>query len=825
MGKYLNSRTIIALGLVFAFLVNSLGPLPAYAQGVADLPLPGTMVNLSSAFEPVLIKGLKVHLDNPFLFDFIIDTGNTALQADDAQLKEESNKLIKYFLAAMTVPEKDLWVNLSPYEKDRIIAPNLGQTEMGRDMLAQDYILKQLTASLIYPEKHLGKEFWDRVYSKAQQMYGTTQIPVNTFNKVWIVADRADVYERGNVAYVVGAHLKVMLEEDYLAKEKHQNTQAASVSSQVVRSIILPAIEHEVNAGQNFAPLRQMFYSMILASWYKMALKDAILTQIYGNQSKVKVGVNQDDPKANEEIFQRYLKAYKKGVFNYIKEDVDQTSQQPIPRKYFSGGTNFESLGSPAMLHRHMQWNADAETGENFIVTVNANIKSAKPKDAAMTASVQVVVKNPPLGIHAHPASHIRILALYMKKKLGISLYLKNLETNEVSPADDILDLLSLRIFDNVKVEVVANSSEKINKETLEAALDIVKQLLQDKDTLERPFDDEGHKYFEQIDSLAKFADEAMKVGPAIDFLSKFWKFKLESNNAGYLYSIFNPQSERNEFRSPIPQQPGLGNWISIDRVVREQQYLGKFMSEDGRYPSRINVQFFVPLREFIDREYPTGVVHDQVIGFLDEFQAVFGQVISDIKVNGLHRAFLEENKSNSFIVQRMVLNAHMIKRLDMLQQSLENAHIAQAKEFVIALERLVNSLFDIYDAGFVYLADGHWYLAKYERASGGMWIETHIVQGDSLLANENQEDLSLIKQYSSRLAYFKEATARLLLQGIQTHEEASDIRQWLYDYLDRYQQLPVDVHSPTDFREGNGCNYYRRAFSCACAQNVGICF
>jgi ABC-type sulfate/molybdate transport systems ATPase subunit len=66
----------------------------------------------------------------------------------------ESSKLIKYFLASLTIPEKDLWVNLShPYEKDRMIArKNLGQTEMGRDMLAQDYILKQLTASLIYPE-------------------------------------------------------------------------------------------------------------------------------------------------------------------------------------------------------------------------------------------------------------------------------------------------------------------------------------------------------------------------------------------------------------------------------------------------------------------------------------------------------------------------------------------------------------------------------------------------------------------------------------------------------------------------------------------------
>ena len=321
-----------------------------------DLPQPGAMVNLSLAYEPVLIKGLNVHPENPFLFDFIVDTGNTGLKADNLGLKAESNKLIKYFLASLTIPEKDLWVNLSPYEKDRMIAPNLGQTEMGRDMLAQDYILKQLTASLIYPEKNLGKTFWDEVYAKAKEQYGTAQIPVNTFNKVWIVADKADVFERGNVAYVVGAHLRVMLEEDYLALDKHHialsNPQADthSIASNIIRHIILPQIEKEVNNGRNFAPLRQMFYSMILASWYKTALKNAILTQIYGDQSKVKAGINQADPKANEEIFQRYLRAYKKGVFNYIKDDLDRSAGVTLPRKYFSGGLSMAMVTTLKLL-------------------------------------------------------------------------------------------------------------------------------------------------------------------------------------------------------------------------------------------------------------------------------------------------------------------------------------------------------------------------------------------------------------------------------------------------------------------------------------------
>src|SRR5437868_3715992 len=140
-------RKILSSTIIVCFALSSLGPLPrAHAGYVLDLPAPGTMVNLSPAFEPVLVKGLKVHPENPFLFDFIIDTGEVVNSKQS--IKEEASKLIKYFLASVTIPEKDLWVNLSPYEKDRMIAPNLSQTAMGRDMLAQDYVLKQLTASL-----------------------------------------------------------------------------------------------------------------------------------------------------------------------------------------------------------------------------------------------------------------------------------------------------------------------------------------------------------------------------------------------------------------------------------------------------------------------------------------------------------------------------------------------------------------------------------------------------------------------------------------------------------------------------------------------------
>ena len=304
---------------------------------IDQLPVPGSLVGPSVPFVPLALKGLIVNPHKPLEFQFIVDTGKGP--QDTASIKDQSTELIKYFLAGLTIPEGDLWVNLSPYEKDRIVPTALGQTELGRDLLAQDYILKQLTASLIYPEKDLGKEFWSSVYKKALAQFGTTNVPVNTFNKVWILPDQVQIFENGNAAYVTKATLKVMLDQDYLSLKKHNylpKNDMSSVGANIVRTIILPEIKNEVNTGKNFAPLRQIYQALILAKWYKQTIQNGLLDAVYMNKSKV-AGVDLKNPAVKEQIYQRYLQAYKKGVFNYIKEDPSPNGQV-MPKKYFSGG-------------------------------------------------------------------------------------------------------------------------------------------------------------------------------------------------------------------------------------------------------------------------------------------------------------------------------------------------------------------------------------------------------------------------------------------------------------------------------------------------------
>jgi len=357
--KYFNKVIDVLISVILS--VSPLAPSSSHAQSVASLPEPGAMVHLSDPFMPAIVRGINVYHDNPLKFDFILDRGNSEFSKEG--LKEESSKFIKYFLASLTIPEDQMWVNLSPYEQERIIPDSLGQTEMGGDLLALDYMLKQLTASLMYPENEIGEAFWNRVYLKAKEKFGTTDIPMNTFNKVWIVPKKATMYEHQGGAFIMESHLEVMLEEDYLALEVNRNSTnhglgefkqedmeiISGVSSEVVREILIPEIEREVNEGKIFSGLRQIYHSMLLASWYKETLKTSLLGSVYADQNKIE-GIELKERNVKEKIYDQYVEAFKKGVFDLIKNDQDPLTKELIPRKYFSGGLQLKSKTDPALV-------------------------------------------------------------------------------------------------------------------------------------------------------------------------------------------------------------------------------------------------------------------------------------------------------------------------------------------------------------------------------------------------------------------------------------------------------------------------------------------
>jgi hypothetical protein len=342
-----NNRVFQALRLVGGcfFLAASLCPVPARAIELFPMPQPGVMVDLSSACKPALLRGVLVNTANPLLIDFILDPGDERLSGDAEA--SDSRRMIKYFLTALTIPEDEQWVNLSPYEGGRLVSSSLGDTEMGRDLLAMDYFLKQIMASLIYPEKGLGQAFWARVYRLAYDKYGTTDIPLDMFNKVWIMPKRAVIFEKGAQAFIVEASMGVMLDSDYAASSQlpeimagrgaMPDKEAAVFSQKAMNEIVIPALEREVNAGESFAGLRKIFYAMVLSAWYKRKIREGLLAGKFVDRNKT-LGDRLNDATAIESIYQQYLGAFRKGVFDYVKEDVDIYTRELLPRKYFSGG-------------------------------------------------------------------------------------------------------------------------------------------------------------------------------------------------------------------------------------------------------------------------------------------------------------------------------------------------------------------------------------------------------------------------------------------------------------------------------------------------------
>ena len=364
----------VSIILLIAFSFGAIFPSVSLAQiGVGNVFMP----QLTQEYTPMLLTGLKINTKNPFEFEFLVNPGSSDIKIDVEARRALPEKLIKYFLAAVTVPEEDLWVNLNPKEANRIIPGAFGKTEMGRDLLAQDYVLKQIAASLM-TNSVMGNNFKSNVITHHPSLI------TNILNKIWIVTESAVVYEKDNVAYVLEAKLKVMTQD-----ERTNVSKAAQPQDNLIQNLI-PKIQSEVNYGEKFAQLRQIYNSLILAAWYKRKLKNSILKQAYIGKNKI-IGVDITDKDASQKIYDQYLKSFKEGVLNKIREEYDPVNQEIIARKYFAGGAEFVNI----------------DKAMNVISNIGNYGSQLLKLDSAMVVKAGVNVKDAELQINTESTSSL----------------------------------------------------------------------------------------------------------------------------------------------------------------------------------------------------------------------------------------------------------------------------------------------------------------------------------------------------------------------------------------------------------------------------------
>jgi len=318
-----------------------------FAQIAAELDIASRLTALHNSFvvdkfRPVHLRYLQ-YLPQENNFKLLLDKGDTKNPATQ-ELESTSKELLKYFFIGISLPNDSFWVNLRPDAQDNIIDDYLAKTDIGKIMLEADIQLKKDTASMTSPATPEGKEYWNKLYSKAGELFGSENITIPTLTRPWIVPDEIIIRETTDSAYVYKATLKVMLEQDYLKNDSvysfkdERLKQLNEYSSQLVRELIIPKLTKEVNISKRYAPLRQVYYSLILAQWFKARNqnKDNQYSKLINRRDLTNLTSKEDWSKTT--YFQAYQKSFKDGEYN-IQEPVYTPTGQVI-RSYFSGGTD-----------------------------------------------------------------------------------------------------------------------------------------------------------------------------------------------------------------------------------------------------------------------------------------------------------------------------------------------------------------------------------------------------------------------------------------------------------------------------------------------------
>ena len=286
-----------------------------------------------------------------------------------------TRELLKYFFIGLTLPNSSFWVNLRPDAPDNIIDEDLAKTDVGKILLEADLNLKKDTSNWTSPQTPEGKAYWDKLYQKAGELYGTENITIPTLTRPWIVPDEIILRESPDTsAYIYKATLKVMLEEDYLKSQGHQVAKSPNqlskpnyqpltsnytfadprlkelnqYSTQLIKELIIPKLTREINSSRRYAPLRQVYYSLILAQHFKKKFINKSGPYSSLIDSRDLTNLTSPEPWDKRTYFKEYQKSFQEGEYN-LKAN-QSTAYGQVIRRYMSGGLELGNAGSSSLI-------------------------------------------------------------------------------------------------------------------------------------------------------------------------------------------------------------------------------------------------------------------------------------------------------------------------------------------------------------------------------------------------------------------------------------------------------------------------------------------
>jgi len=329
---------IVALTLTFFMIFEQSG----FAQVPLQIQLPAYINGYVAAdrFRPVQLRSLSFDSGQQN-FNLFLDKGDQ-IKIDPGQITRDAKQLMQYFRIGLALPNDTFWVNLRPDAADQIIDQFLEKTDVGQVMLAADLQLKKDLAGFTSPNNEEGRLYWDKLYAKANTLFNEQEISIPTVTRPWIVPGEVILQDTNSGCHIFKASLKVCLEQDYINDSKAYNfddprlKELNDFSSQLIRALIIPKLTREVNSSKKYASLRQVYYSLILAQWFKEKYRGQINKYSKAIDGFDLNGLTSAKSWNKEKYFNAYKKSFKKGEYNISENRY--TAQGASIRQYFSGG-------------------------------------------------------------------------------------------------------------------------------------------------------------------------------------------------------------------------------------------------------------------------------------------------------------------------------------------------------------------------------------------------------------------------------------------------------------------------------------------------------
>jgi len=282
------------------------------------------------------------------------------------------------FLTSLAIPDSKLWVNLNPWEADRIIDDELEESEVGRIMLEADLQMKKDFSNYGNPcANETGKAFWSLLDKKretlVQQCISKFPGEIQTIDNVrfrpvtahWIIPDKVYAYSNGTQIYIINSTLTIssepvadhstfdLVNQDIRTLSKgcfdelnRSAKEYGKYSKDQQDRMILPYVEADLNSGKKYEDLRDIYVALALAQWYKSKTTphtDIFRDSLDSLKAMVLKSQNTWSPK---EIWDNYVDSFK----NYEYKCWDDTTIQKagetvtISRGRSAGGVEFDGI-------------------------------------------------------------------------------------------------------------------------------------------------------------------------------------------------------------------------------------------------------------------------------------------------------------------------------------------------------------------------------------------------------------------------------------------------------------------------------------------------